>query len=199
MPIVFGRSPLNHLRRLFAGKVRRFARREDGTTAIEFGLVAAPFFALLFAIIETAMVFFAGQTLETAVSDSGRLIMTGQAQQQGFDQAAFKKKICDPAQPTQSLLTALFDCSKLVVDVRKYTNFSAAQTGKPLDAGGNLTGPFQYQPGCSGDIVVVRLMYPWPTYVSLLGLNLSDMAGGDRLLMATSAFRNEPFSSSGSC
>ena len=36
-------------------------------------------------------------------------------------------------------------------------------------------------------------MYQWPVYVSLLGFNLSDMAGGKRLLMATAAFRNEPY------
>jgi len=30
-------------------------------------------------------------------------------------------------------------------------------------------------------------------YVSLLGLNLADSAGGKRLLMSTIAFRNEPY------
>ena len=61
--------------------VRRFARGQDGIAAVEFGIVAAPFLALMFAIMETAIVFFASQTLETAVADSARLIMTGQAQQ----------------------------------------------------------------------------------------------------------------------
>ena len=46
-----------------------------------------------------------------------------------------------------------------------------------------------YQPGGPGDIVVVRLFYQWPIYVSLL----SNMTGNNRLLVATSAFRNEPF------
>ena len=48
-------------------------------------------------------------------------------------------------------------------------------------------------PGRPGDIVVVRLLYEWPVYVSLLGLNLADLAGSKRLIMATAAFRNEPF------
>ena len=62
------------------------------------------------------------------------------------------------------------------------------------DANGNLkTGSFGYTPGGPGDIVVVRLMYQWPVYVSLLGLNISDMSGGKRLLMSTVAFRNEPY------
>ena len=46
--------------------VRRFVRQEDGVAAVEFALVAAPFLALIFAILETALVFFAGQALETA-------------------------------------------------------------------------------------------------------------------------------------
>ena len=63
---------------------RRFAWHQRGAAAVEFSLIAVPFLALTFAIIETALVFFAGQTLETAVADAGRLIMTGQAQTAGF-------------------------------------------------------------------------------------------------------------------
>ena len=36
-------------------------------------------------------------------------------------------------------------------------------------------------------------MYEWPIYVSLLGFNLADMAGNKRLIIATAAFRNEPY------
>jgi Flp pilus assembly protein TadG len=148
---------------------------------------------MLFAILQTALVFFADQVFQTAVADSARLIMTGQAQQESFDQEKFKKAVCDR-------VSNLFDCqNELRVDVRKYSSFASAQTGKPIDASGNLVDNFVYQPGCPGDIVVVRVMYQWPVYVSLLGFNLADMANGKRLLMATSAFRNEPYSSSGPC
>jgi Flp pilus assembly protein TadG len=172
-----------------------FARNESGTAAIEFGVVAIPFLALMFAIIETAMVFFVGQTLETAVADSSRLIMTGQAQAQAFDQAAFKTDICARA-------SGLFDCSKLAVAVQTYTNFNNAQQDADVsdpktlvDNNGNFKA-FPYNQGCPGDIILVRVMYQWPIYVSLLGLNsLADMAGSKRLLLATATFRNEPYSS----
>src|SRR5215210_2803224 len=81
-------------RRKTACALGRLLRQQDGAAAVEFGLVAAPFLALLFAIMETALVFFAGQALETAVADSARLIMTGQAQSQGFSQGAFKTAVC---------------------------------------------------------------------------------------------------------
>jgi Flp pilus assembly protein TadG len=175
-------------RRLFAARaVRRLVRREDGSAAVEFGIVAAPFLALTFAIMETAVVFFSGQALETAVADSGRLIMTGQAQTLGFDQAAFKNAVC-------AKIYGLFDCQNGVyVDVKTYTDFSSVNMTNPLDADGNFVNNFSYSPGAPGDIVVVRLFYQWPVYVSLLGFTMQNMSGGKRLLVATAAFRNEPY------
>jgi Flp pilus assembly protein TadG len=166
---------------------RQFLRREDGAAAVEFGLVAAPFLALLFAIMETALIFFAGQTLETAAADSARLILTGQAQSQGLTQSTFKDKVC-------AKIFGLFDCNAgMNVDVKKYSTFTSVDLTRPVDANGNLVNNFAYQPGGPCDIVVVRLIYQFPVYVSLLGFNLADMAGGKRLLIATSVFRNEPY------
>jgi Flp pilus assembly protein TadG len=167
---------------------RRLLRQEDGATAIEFGMVAAPFLALIFAIMETGIIFFAGQTLETAAADSARLIMTGQAQSRNLTAATFKTEVCNR-------IYALFDCAGgMKVDVRTFASFGAATAPRPVDASGNFVDNFTYSPGAAGDIVVVRLMYQWPIYVSLLGFNLADISGGKRLLMATSVFRNEPFS-----
>jgi Flp pilus assembly protein TadG len=175
------------LRRRVAA-IRRLVCDEDGATAVEFGLVAVPFLALVFAIMETSLVFFAGQTLETAAADSARLIMTGQAQTQGLNQATFKNAVC-------AQIHGLFNCSGGVyVDVKTYTSFANVTNPSPLDSNGNLTNNFVYQPGGPGDIVVVRLMYQWPVYVSLLGFNgLSNMSGSNRLLVSTVAFRNEPY------
>jgi Flp pilus assembly protein TadG len=178
------RAPLWRLK-----TVRRFARGEDGMAAVEFGIIAVPFFALMFAIIETAMIFFASQTLETAVADSARLIMTGQAQSQSFSQSDFKNAVC-------AKIYALFDCANgMQIDVQTYTSFSSISTAKPIDANGNLqTSNFGYSPGASCNIVVVRLMYQWPVYVSLLSLDkMADLSNNRKLLMATAAFRNEPF------
>ena len=181
---------LSGMKKLLArSAARRFIRQQDGAAAVEFGMVAAPFLALVFAIMETAIVFFAGQALETAGADSARLIMTGQAQTQGFNQTAFKNAVC-------AKIYGLFNCSGgIYIDVKNYTSFANINNAQlPVDGNGNLqTANFGYQPGGPGDIVVVRLMYQWPVYVSLLGLNLSDMSGGKRLLMSTVAFRNEPY------
>jgi Flp pilus assembly protein TadG len=171
---------------------RRFVRQQSGVAAVEFGMVAAPFLALIFAILETSVIFFAGQALETAVADSGRLIMTGQAQTQGFDQNAFKNAVC-------AKIYGLFDCANgIAIEVKSFPTFAAITMPQPLDANGNFVNNLGYDAGGPCSIVLVRLFYQWPVYVSLLDVNkLSNMGGGKRLLVATSAFRNEPYGSSG--
>jgi Flp pilus assembly protein TadG len=183
-----------HLTRAFSsaagralGQLRRFAKTEDGVTAVEFSIVAAPFFALMFAIFQTALVFFSQETLETAVSTAGREIRTGQAQQAGFSAAQFKNQICQQ-------VAALFDCADdLALDVRTYTTFDSINLATPLDKNGNFDpSAFTYNPGHGTDIVVVRAFYEWPVF-KLLGFDISNMADGNHMLAASAAFRNEPF------
>lgn len=160
---------------------------QQGATAVEFALVATPFFALIFAILETALVFFAGQTLETAAADGARLIMTGQAQTAGYDQAAFKRAVC-------AKIVGLIDCNAgLYIDVKSYASFSSINTAAPITNGALNTTGFGFVSGGPGDIVVVRLMYQWPVYAALLSFNLSNSGTNKRLLMSTVAFRNEPY------
>jgi Flp pilus assembly protein TadG len=176
------------LKHLPGGRAARALRRDQrGSAAVEFGLVVTPFLALLFAIIESAVVFFAGQVLETAAQDSARMIMTGQAQAANFTAAQFKANVC-------SRIFGLFDCANGVyIDVKSYPAFANVNIQSPVDANKNFVNNFTYQPGGPGDIVVVRLFYQYPVYVALMGYNLADISGGYRLISATAAFRNEPF------
>jgi len=168
---------------------RRFRRNRGGSAAVEFALVAPMFFALLFAIIESALVFYAGQVLETAVQNSARLILTGQAQGSSMSQAQFKDNIC-------KRVSALFSCDALYVDVQSYgSDFGTVQIKSPIDASKNFVDTTQYKTGGPGDIVVVRAFYKWPLYVTGLGYNIANLSGSKRLLSATAAFRNEPYGS----
>jgi Flp pilus assembly protein TadG len=172
--------------------VRKFHRNRRGSAAVEFALVAPVFFALLFAIIETALVFFASQVLETITQDSARQILTGQAQTAGLTQAQFKTFVCGK-------IPALFTCGNVYVDVQSYPAFSSVAINSQIDGANNFVNNMQYCPGNPGDIVVVRLFYQWPLFVTGLGYNISNLSGSKRLLSATAAFRNEPFGGSSSC
>lgn len=183
----FSARMLTRLTGRFRLPCRRFRNDEKGATAVEFSIVALPFFALIFAVIETSLVFFASQTLETAVGDASRLVLTGQAQKQSLDKEQFKSAVC-------SRISALFDCQGgVLVDVQCHSSFAGADVSRPVDADGNLKTEFSFCPGEPGEIVVVRGIYLWPVWVKLLGFNLADMPNGKRLLVATSVFRNEPY------
>jgi hypothetical protein len=60
-------------------------------------------------------------------------------------------------------------------------------------AAGNFVPPNNFNPGVANQIVVVRLFYKWPIFVTKLGFNIANLTGGKRLLTATAAFKNEPF------
>jgi Flp pilus assembly protein TadG len=167
--------------------LRRFRRNRRGSAVVEFALIAPMFFGLLFAIIEVALMFFASQVLETVTQDSARMIMTGQAQTAAYTQAQFKTDVCNR-------IVALFDCTNgIYVDVQSYKQFSTVNIADPIDASKNFVPPNNYSPGGPGDIVVVRLFYQWPVFVTGLGFNISNLSGSKRLLTATAAFQNEPY------
>jgi len=64
--ISFRKEKVRGARRSLQRLIIGFGRKSDGAAAVEFALVVVPFFALMFAIIELALVFWAGQVLETA-------------------------------------------------------------------------------------------------------------------------------------
>jgi Flp pilus assembly protein TadG len=164
---------------------RRFGRNQKGSAAVEFAMIAPVFFALLFAIFETGIMFFAGQYLETITQTSARMILTGQAQTGGYTQAQFKTFVCNQ-------IVALFSCGNVYVDVQSYASFQTVVINSQI-AGGAFVNNMQYNPGGSGDVVVVRLFYQWPQIVTGLGYNITNLTGNYRLLSATAAFRNEPY------
>jgi Flp pilus assembly protein TadG len=167
--------------------LHRFGGDASGTSALEFAIVAAPLLLLLLAVLQMAFVFFANFSLENAVDRAARLVRTGQAQ--SYSASDFKSKVCQE-------LTAPLTCSALQLDVRSYASFGAAASGliQPLDADGNVKTNFSYDPGARGDVMVVRAFYPLDIGALLPDeISLSNMAGNDRVLVATAAFRNEPF------
>jgi hypothetical protein len=183
----------------------RFQRNRKGSAVVEFMLVAPLFFALLFAILETALMFFASQVLESITEQSARMIMTGQAQNGTIPacggvpctQGTFKNYVC-------SQIPAIFVCNSITVDIQNYQNYQSVTLPTPIDSSGNFTTKgMGYNPGgssactnnssCSNSIIVVRLYYPWQLFVTGLGYNISNMNNNQRLLMATAVFRNEPY------
>lgn len=169
---------------------RAFFADRKGATAVEFALIGAPFIALLVAIIQTFLVFFAQQLLEQVVNQSSRQILTGQAQAQSLTQAQFAQAVC-------SNVVIMFNCNGLMIDVQVANSWSSANTGLPTltyDANGKVTNVWQFNPGNQGDIVIVRVMYLWPVFLGPLGFNLANQSNSsNRLIMSSAVFMNEAF------
>ena len=172
--------------------IKRFGRDASGASALEFAIVAIPLIVLLLGTLQVGLLYFANFALESATAHGARLIRTGQAQNKKFDAAAFKNEVCKH-------LTTMLSCTKLKLDVRRFDSFTKSELTNPLDSNGAMKTTFSYDPGVGGEVVVVRSFYPWDLRASLPDLiDLSNMKSGERMLIATAAFRNEPFQPAGS-
>lgn len=159
-----------------------------GSAVVEFAIVAPVLLALIIATLQTSILFFVQQTLESTVEMSARTLATGLAQTTGMTGPTFRTEVCKALPP-------FLRCDALVVDVRTIDGFAQARTGLPnlVDEAGNPIDRGAFLPGDAGSIVVMRVVYPFPVIPGPLGFSLSNMGGGKRLLIATSVFRTEPY------
>jgi Flp pilus assembly protein TadG len=174
--------------------VHRGRRAESGSAMIEFAMIAPVFFLLLFASLESGMMFFAHSTLQNAVMDTARLIRTGQAQEENMSQSDFRAQVCARIAPFLSC-----DGETLHLDIRAYASFGDPGIPAPIDEQGQLSGDIDnFQLGESSEdgedtLIMYRAFYKWQLYTPLFGQYLSNLDGNVRLLTSSAAFRNEPF------
>lgn len=207
------------LRRI--NSARRFGsslwKNRKGAALLEFAIVGPAFLALLLAILYTMLIYLAQQLLETAAQGSGRLMLTGAAQtvalsngHVGMTASDFKNAICNGTTGTAPdgstitippLLPPMLTCSRLTVNVATATTYNVGSTASPTfvyDSNGVLTSTntgYNYQSGGSGKnrIVVLQLVYLWPTGKGPLGLDLTDQPNSNRQLVATTVFTTEDY------
>ncbi len=188
-------------KKLSKRRIRRFLANKDGTAAIEFAILAIPFFMLLFAVLELAIVFFINSTLNHAVSESGRQIRTGNFQACG-SQEQFKELVC-------AKMSGLGNCEKrLRIDVLSENNFSSITLDAapeppeedPDDPSSTDIPNGEYKDTSADAPVVIRGLYYHKLVLPPQLTRLENLPGkGIRLLSATTAFKNEPFPDPGQC
>jgi Flp pilus assembly protein TadG len=167
-----------------------FGRASDGHAAVEFALVAMPFFFMLFAMIELAIVLNISTLLDDGVRAAARRIRTGQMQQAGgASLSTFKADVCS------RMVWLEEHCnSHLSLDVRTYPQWSSANPPNPVQANGSFNeGALTFVPGGPEDIVMVRAYYRWTLFTPFLSQALGKLSGNQAVVYSTSAFRNEPY------
>lgn len=169
--------------------VKRFSQEESGVTAVEFSLVALPFFAIIMAIIEAGLYFFAGQVMDTGFREASRMVRTGQSA--GWSQETMRDAMCDLINQS----SGLFNCDSLYVDLRTTASFDAGSIWAEPITGNNFDpSKISYDSGfCGNQLIIMRAYYEWPSFANILGSSLSNLANGNVLISSTAAFRTEPF------
>lgn len=173
--------------------MRRFARAKRGAVAVEFAFVAFPFLLLLFGIVELALVFVVSTTIEGATESAARRIRTGEFQTSG---ATSKDNFRDLVCARMSWLSG--GCAgALIVDVQTFAvdDYQGMANDAPQNPNAFDPGATCFSPGGPGDVVLVRVYYPWTLFTPLLNDALQNMGDGKRLVSAVAAFRNEPYNS----
>lgn len=161
-------------------------RDRRGATAVEFALIAFPFFGLLMGCLELAIVLFAGVSLDLATARVARELRTGLADKPA-NATVFATKVC----ADMSWLGS--DCaSKLRVDVRTFTNFSLVPQVPDVIVNGQFAN-LQYNVGTGSQIQLVRVYYPWKVFTPLLKPGFSSLSSGEMVLSTRVVFKNEPF------
>lgn len=173
--------------------LRRWSRDARGTTAIEFAIVALPFFMFVFGIIGVGLHFFTVSALEHAVASAARKIRTGQAQTTGVTVGEFKEMVVDQG-------GGFIKAKKLNVHVQNASSWAKLTPVKCLKGGGKMRPPAgdggdgvgQYAGG-AGEVVLVTACYEWDVAKALSFLSFGNMDGGASLIQAATTFRTEPY------
>ncbi|MBA8877294.1 TadE/TadG family type IV pilus assembly protein [Phyllobacterium myrsinacearum] len=167
----------------------RFRKSNRGTVAIEFALIALPFFLLIFGVIEVSLSFTAEQVMSNAVDDISRQLRTGQLKPGDVSGSKLKTLVCD------QLFMAEASCPDLVVDLQTYPTFKAVPTTIPLTSDRDVdTTGFKNSPGGAGTINQLRAFYRWPILTDVMKARIESTKGqGKTLLFSTTTWQNEPY------
>jgi len=191
MSVLLGRMPTLRVR-----AVKRFRQDDSGAMGVELALVALPFFAVLFAVLESALVFWANQVLGAATADAARELYTGQFQKANISTPAeelpsrFKQEVC-------SRIGGLIPCSSVRIDVRSTNSFPG---GVPVPIVTKPDGTQEVDPAFGvyeepkpTEVALVRVIVEYPVLVPLMEAMKGSLSGNKRLLMSSAAFRTEKY------
>ena len=151
----------------------RFCANRRGTVAIEFALIALPFFLLIFAIIEVSLSFTAQQVMSNATDDIARQLRTGEitaATHRAPDK--LKQTVCGrlfmpaPAVPT---------CSWTCRLIQPSPTFRKQCRSPP--PGTSMSTGFKVTPGGASTINQLRVFYRWPMFTDLMKHRIESIDG----------------------
>ena len=154
-------------------------------------MLALPFFAVIFAILQTAIMFLTAQVLDSALEDAARRVRTGEAQ--AYTLADFRTYMC-------AYTFNLVDCSQIQIQSAVLSSgFSGVVKTVPQTCNTTTctwtSGWEAYNAGATAcrAVMQVSAYYRYPLMVALPYFNLRNQPDNYRLLSAIRVFRNAPY------
>lgn len=190
---------------------RQFRQDQSGATIIEFAVIAPVFFFLMFIIIELGLMLFSQVALESAtmqVSRSASVCNSGG--NGGGDCASLVRQL------VQQRTRGLINSENITVSANTLANGGAARapelclTNPPSsppvcpdryedrNGNGRYDGPGTVSTGNAGDLVEIRVSYPWRMLIpgiERLIVDSGKLYGNDDnvlMLSASTIIKNEP-------
>lgn len=187
----------------------RFLRARAGTTAVEFGLLALPFLALITACLENALVYWQQEILQQAVVEASRQIYTGKFQTANSGTTdtttlatRFRTAICTTSAGAARL--TIFTCANVRVSITQADTLAGATPVSPVIVGTN--GVRDWNPAfqsysCAGAsaIMVVQAAVDIPVYFPMLGTAAARLSNGRRVIQAATVLKAEPYTTQSVC
>ena len=173
------------------GCFMRFAGNRDGATAIEFTVLALPFAALTFAILESCISFAAQEVLANATDDIARQIRTGQLKKADITETSLRQVICGHLE-----IIVASGCStspELVVELQNSGTFAEAAGKAKLTMKNNDLFSSGVNPGGALTINTLKVAYKWPVITNFLRKEMSNLKDGKTLLIAKARSRDVEF------
>ena len=166
----------------------------SGTTALEFSIIAIPFFLFCFAVLGSSLYFFTSNSLEWGVESAARKIRTGETKQAGTSIGDFRQLVCNE-------VGSSIDCNKLSVLIQSGADWSELTPQSCLDGNNQMvtsTGAVDdlvdEHSGEASFVTLVTLCYEWDLAKTFefLKLGIGSDGSGPAVIQASTAFRIEP-------
>jgi len=172
-----------------------------GATALEFAILAFPFFLLLLFLFELGLDFYVQLALDYAVQEGARKLQTGAGNAASSSDIFKNDCMCPP-------VAAFLNCSQLTLNVFPvpntspgvgtgdfYTNAQAGAGSLPISNGTLNTGAWNLTTGSGSQLMFMQAIYTSVSVVGLLLPQMSAVSGSGHVHVTTSSigFINEPF------
>ncbi len=158
-----------------------FADDEEGAVAIEFAVLAVPFFLVLVAILEIAVLLTASMQFEHAVDRVTRRVMTAEVANK---EPAIRNSLCGE-------LVFPVDCTRIRIDYREIADVGAFDLPDPVASGAVNAAAFTFSTTSNPSFFSLRVGYEWPIVMQPFVFFLANLNNDSHFIVGTALARVE--------